>query len=113
MSIKTKIVSTAINSAFLVTSLFVTITKIKYPKMNANVCVLKGKFDNGVLFNVSKLHSLISISVIPFDINDVLEIPIVISDDIIIPTNSKNPKSSPEKREDITKKATIINGIIL
>ena len=73
--------------------------------MNANVCELSGKLDKGSLFNVSKLHSPIFIPafLIPWVINSILETPIVMRDDIIIPTNNKNPESSPEKREDITK----------
>ena len=73
--------------------------------MNANVCELSGKLDKGWSFNVSKLHSLIFIpaSLIPCVINSIWETPIVMRDDIIIPTSNKNPESSPEKRDDITK----------
>jgi len=78
---------------------------MKYPKMKENVCELSGKLDNGWSFNVSKLHSLIFILLflIPCVINSIWEIPIVKRDEIMIPTNNKNPESSPEKREDITK----------
>ena len=79
--------------------------------MKAIVCVLNGKFDNGVSFNVNKLHSILLLAWVLT--NSIRETPIVMVDDTMIPTNNKNPESSPEKREEITKKATIINGIIL
>lgn len=80
--------------------------------MYANVCILNGKLDNIVPPNVTRLH-LSSFSESTFaPIDCVFDITIVINEDMINPSSTKNPEISPENKDIITKNDTIINGMI-
>jgi hypothetical protein len=82
--------------------------------MNANVCVLSGKFDKTWLPSVIKLHFL-NMSVVissPFVTIWVFDIPMVTKLDNSNPINMKNPDISLENKDVITKNETITKGMI-
>jgi len=81
--------------------------------MNENICVLSGKLDNVVPPSVIRLH-FNNLSASTFvAIGGLFETTIVINEDMINPSSTKNPEISPENKDIITKNETIINGMIL
>jgi hypothetical protein len=80
--------------------------------MYANVCILNGKLDNIVPPNVTRLHlsSFSESTLAPIDC--VFDTIIVINEEMISPSSTKNPEISPENKDIITKNDTIINGMI-